>query len=162
MDKSTIIFDTTYILPLFGFTIDLPQDSIIGIKSLWINGLIGFNLIIPSISLIEIMYKFNAIYRNGQQSSIFDYYNNSLPTLLKLPNVKIFYSETSIIVSEMVSKIRIMGHNDIMDCYIAATAYANDGIYLTEETTIQKVLKKIPEYNVDRIMNWKSFSNDFL
>ena len=63
MNIKPLILDTTYILPLFGIKIiDLSDYKKIS-KQLWSNGLKGYNLYLPSICLMEVMFKLNGEYR---------------------------------------------------------------------------------------------------
>lgn len=157
MQKQPIVFDTTYLLPLFGFHVNLSSDFENQLESIWAEGHPHFQIIIPSIGFIEVMYKFNSLYRSDPDAKIFNYIIESLPTILQSPHITIFHAETNLLATEMAIKIRTAGHNDLMDCYIAGTAFAVDGIYLTEEKTIKKVLKTIPDFNIDRIWNWSRF-----
>jgi predicted nucleic-acid-binding protein len=160
MQKQPIVFDTTYLLPIFGFHIDLSTKFENQIESIWAEGHPNFQIIIPSVGFIEVMYKFNSQYRSELEAKNFNYITESLPTILQSPHISIFPAETNLLATEMAIKIRTAGHSDVMDCYIAGTAFAVDGIYLTEEKTIQKVLKTIPEFNIDRIWNWSRFMQE--
>jgi hypothetical protein len=162
MDPLRFILDTTYILPIFGFQIDLAPEYIEEIKSLWKSEIENCKFIIPSVSLIEVMYKFNSIYKHNPDPNFFEYIPQSLPTLLRLPHITIFHCESNVLVNEMAIKIRIAGHPDIMDAYIAGSAYSLGGILLTEEKTIQKTLKLIPEFSNTQIWNWDKFRHDIL
>ena len=68
-----------------------------------------------------------------------DGYQMILPTLLNLP-IKIFNCELNPKASMIASVIRHYGHPDFMDCWIAATAAVLNGIFLSEDVELKKIL----------------------
>lgn len=160
MDSKRIILDTTYLLPVFGIEIDKSEEEINQIKKMWIHGLVGFDLYVSSISIIEIVYKLNSMFRNQNRNEILDRYPLVLGSILNNPNFHIFYSETDLLASEMAITIRKMGHNDLLDAWIAGSAYALDGIFLTEERVLLKILKQISEFKSDLIWDWTKLQKE--
>lgn len=160
MNSKRLIIDTTYLLPVFGIEIDKSDEEIVQIKNMWIHGLVGFDLYISSISIIEIVYKLNFIFRNQNTNEILDRYPLVLSAILNNPNLHIFYSETDLLASEMAMMIRKMGHTDLLDAWIAGSAYALDGIFLTEERKLIHILKQISEFKSDLIWDWTKLQKE--
>jgi|SRR5271157_1672544 len=152
-----IILDSTYVLPLFGVIVDLSGQSLQEIKELWQVKYSNYDFFLPSVCLIEVVYKLNAEFRPKKDASILDRMPLVLPTLLDHPFVKFFHPHTNLVATEMAMKIRESGHPDLMDCWIAGSAFALEGILLTEEVTLRKQLKTIPEFSAVPIWNWKKF-----
>ena len=57
----------------------------------------------------------------------------------------------------IASIIRHSGHPDFMDCWIAATAAVLNGILLSEDVELKKILKNIPETKNLSVSSWKEF-----
>jgi predicted nucleic acid-binding protein len=150
---NSIILDTTYVLPLFGIKINLSQNFQEEIKLLWKNGIKEYNIFLPSICLIETIFKLLNEYRKQNDFAILDRYQLILPTVLNSP-VNIFNPELNLKASLIASIIRHSGHLDFMDCLISGAAVALDGILLTEDKELEKVLKTIPETKAVIIWSW--------
>jgi len=139
-----IVLDTTYVLPLFGIKIEISpkfQDEII---LLWKKGIKDYDVFLPSTCLIETFFKLLHEYRAKKDFSILERYQLILPTVLNSP-IKIFNSELNPKASLFASIIRHSGHLDFMDCWIAGAAAALQGILLTEDKMLEKVLRGTPE-----------------
>ncbi|MHA2297461.1 MAG: hypothetical protein ACXADA_15640 [Candidatus Hodarchaeales archaeon] len=54
-------------------------------------------------------------------------------------------------------KIRQVGHQDILDCWIAATAPVKRGMLLTEDIELKKAINNVPEMKDTTVTNWKNF-----
>lgn len=152
----SIVLDTTYVLPLFGIKIEISPNFQDEIKLLWKNGIRGYDLYLPSTCLIETMFKLLREYRMKKDFNILDRYQLILPTVLNSP-IKIFNSELHLKASLIASIIRHSGHLDFMDCWIAGTAAALQGILLTEDKELEKALQSIPETKPVKIWSWKTF-----
>ncbi len=150
---NSIILDTTYVLPLFGIKIDLSQNFQEEIKLLWKNGIKEYNIFLPSICLIETIFKLLNEYRKQNDFAILERYQLILPTVLNSP-VNIFTPELNPKASLIASIIRHSGHLDFMDCWISGAAVALDGIFLTEDKELEKVLRTIPETKAVIIWSW--------
>lgn len=144
--KSTkpLILDTTFILPLFGIKIKMDDEFESDLKRVWKNEIEGFLVYLPSICLIETMFKLLNVYKKTNDFNVLDRYQKILPTLLNFP-INIFNCELNPKASMIASIIRHSGHPDFMDCWIAATAAALNGIFLSEDIELKNILKKIPE-----------------
>lgn len=152
---NSIILDTTYVLPLFGIKMDLSQDFQEKIKILWKNGLKGYEIYLPSTCLIETIFKLLNEYKKKEDFSILERYQLILPTVLNSP-IKIFNPELNPKASLIASIIRHSGHLGFMDCWIAGTAAALNGILLTEDYELEKVLNGIPETKSVIIWSWNT------
>ena len=153
----SIVFDTTYILPLFGIKIlKLPKFTE-GSKKIWTEGLNTFNVILPSVCLIEAMYKILNDYKTKNDPQILNRYVTAIPTISTSQNVRLFDPTVSQIASQVAINIRVSGHIDIMDCWIAASAVALDGILLTEDQELVKILPSINDTKNLKIWSWKKF-----
>jgi predicted nucleic acid-binding protein len=159
MPNQRLILDTTYVLPLFKIQIDLSKDILIQIREMWKNGIENFDLILPTTCLIEAAFKLNSLYRQNQDSNALNQLSRYLPTILNNQWIKLFHPETNITASEMAMKIRIAGHTDLMDCWIAGSAYALNGIWITEDRKILPILKNVLDYNINRVWNWEQLQS---
>jgi len=155
MSIKPIVIDTTYILPLFGIKIvELTSFKKI-FKELWSNGLKGFSLYLPSICLMEVMFKLTREYRESNDVNILNRYAIALPSILSSKSIQLFDPLLNPEASRIAINIRHAGHTDLMDCLIAASAAALKGIFLTEDNELIKVLKSIPENKDFSIWTWK-------
>jgi predicted nucleic acid-binding protein len=154
---SSIILDTTYVLPLFGIKIEISQKFQNEIKLLWKNGIKGYNVFLPTTCLIETNFKLLNEYRTKKDFSILERYQMILPTVLNSP-IKIFNSELNLKASLFAAIIRHSGHLDFMDCWIAGAAVALQGILLTEDKTLEEVLHDIPETKSVITWSWANLA----
>jgi len=155
MSIKPIVIDTTYILPLFGIKIvELTNFKKI-FKELWSNGLKGFSLYLPSICLMETMFKLTREYRKSNDVNILNRYAIALPSILSSKSIQLFDPLLNPEASRIAINIRHAGHTDLMDCLIAASAAALKGIFLTEDNELIQVLKSIPENKDFSIWTWK-------
>lgn len=137
-----IILDTTYVLPLFGFEVNgdhLTKDMIL---QLWNEGIIDYEIYLPSICLLEVVYRINAELRKEFSDEIADRYKMVIPTILNSSKITIFASLNDFKVAEFVFKLRKLGHPDLSDCLIASTAYSLNGILISEDQTLKKIIEK--------------------
>ncbi len=141
---NSIILDTTYVLPLFGIKIEISQKFQDKIKLLWKIGIKGYDVFLPTTCLIETTFKLFSVYRIKKDFSILERYHLILPTVLNSP-INIFNSELNPKASLFAAIIRHSSHLDFLDCWIAGTAVALQGILLTEDKALEKVLHGIPE-----------------
>ena len=155
-NTKALILDTTFILPLFGIKINMDDDFESDLKQVWKNEIKGYEVYLPSICLIETVYKLLNVYKKKNDFSILDRYQKILPTLLNLP-INIFNCKLNPKVSMIASIIRHSGHLDFMDCWIAATAVALNGVFLSEDIELKNILKKIPETKDLVVSSWDDF-----
>ena len=162
MQIQRLIFDTTYILPLFGIKItDLSRINE-GLKIIWEKGIKDFELYIPTICLIEVLYKLMSEYRNTNNYEILKRYPVAIPTIMTSQNVNFFDPHLNSTASQIALLIRHSGHIDIMDCLIAASAAALNGILLTEDNDLKNRLQNIPETKVVPTWSWNELVNKII
>jgi len=153
-NNKSIVLDTTYVLPLFGIEIKLIPEFIEKLDQIWSKGLKNYKIYLPSICLIEVMYKLLSEYRKKPDLKIINRYQLILPTVLNSP-IKIFNTELSQKGSLIAIKIRHAGHNDVLDCWIAASAAALNAILLTEDKDLKNILKTVPDTKNLQVWTWK-------
>lgn len=81
MEKQPIILDTTFVLPLFGIMVDISPTFLTELKSTWNNGIAGYQFYLPSVCLIEVLYKLDREYRKKNTPEILERYSMILPTI---------------------------------------------------------------------------------
>jgi len=101
-------------------------DRTVHLKKVWKNEIKRFELVLPSIYLIETMFKLLNEYKKTNDFSILDRYQKILLTVLNFP-ISIFNCELHPKAIMIASLIRHSGHHDYLDCWIAAIAVALDG-----------------------------------
>lgn len=162
MNIKPLILDTTYILPLFGIKIlELTNFKKIS-KEIWSNGLKGYSLYLPSICLIETMFKLTGEYRKSNDINILNRYAIAIPSIISSKSIRIFNPLLNSKANRIAINIRHAGHTDLMDCLIAASATALKGIFLSEDIELTKIMKLIPETKDVPIWSWKDLiKNEF-
>ncbi len=157
-----LIIDTTYILPLFGIKIIELTNFKKFSKVLWSNGLKGFNLFLPSTCLMEVLFKLNGEYRKNKDVDVLNRYAIAIPSILSSSAIQIFNPLLNPEAIRIAVNIKHAGHTDFMDCFIAASAAALKGIFLTEDIELKKILKIIPETKNVYIWSWSDLiKNEF-
>lgn len=154
MQIQRLILDTTYILPLFGIKIKDLAGINEGIKLIWKNGIKDFEVYLPTICLIEVLYKLINEYKKTNDFKILKRYPVATPTVMTSQIVSLFDPHLNSIASQIAIIIRHNGHLDIMDCLIAASAAALNGILLTEDKNLKNILQNIPETKLLPIWSW--------
>ncbi len=160
MPLPKLILDTTFALPLFGIGVDLPSQSEKEIQEMWRIGIPNYELYLPSVCILEVGYKLNAEFRQKKNPEILNRMVLALPTLLTHPLIKIFHPHTNLAATDMAMRIRNQGHSVLMDCWIAASAYALDGVFLTEEGALIDILKTIPEFTTVAVWSWNKLQSE--
>ena len=159
--SKSLIIDTTFILPLFGIKIHISKGFQEEIKKIWNNSIKGYDVYLPSICLIETVFKLLGEYKKTNDYSILDRYQKILPTILNLP-INLFNCELNPKASMIASIIRHNGHVDFMDCWIAGCAVALDGILISNDNELKTNLKKIPETKKLIIWSWEEFRKNMI
>lgn len=154
-NPKSIILDTTYVLPLFGIKIQLSKSFQDELKLLWQTGLKGYKVYLPSMCLIEVMFKLLSEYRVQEDFSILERYHLILPTVLNSP-INVFTSELNPKASLTASIIRSSGYLDFIDCWIAGTAVSLRGILITEDKELNQILNEIPETKSTLVWSWNT------
>lgn len=155
MSIKSLVLDTTYILPLFGIKIkDLSNFKQIS-KQLWSKGLKGYKIYLPTTCLMEAFYKLNGQYRKSNDVKILNRYSVGLPTILSSKVIELFNPLLNPEANRFAISIRHAGHTDLLDCLIASSAAALDGIFLSEDIELSKIMKNIPETKEIPLWSWK-------
>ena len=162
MDSNRIIIDTTYVLPLFGIKIKNLRKLNEGIKLIFGKKKQNFEVYLPSICLIEVLYKLFREYRKNRDYSILRRYPIVIPTISSSTNMKISNPYLDSTASLFAIKVKHAGHTDIFDCLIAGTSLSHNGILLTEDNTLTNQLKAMPEFKLLTIWSWKDFIKTYL
>ena len=160
--RDSIVLDTTYILPLFGIKIMELRKFKEGSKKIWTKGLNKFKIILPSVCLIEVMYKLLSDFKRTNDSKILNRYSTAIPSISTSQNVKIYDPTLNHMASQIAINIRLSGHSDIMDCWIAASAVILDAILLTEDKELKKILPSITDTKDIGIWSWEKFIENIL
>lgn len=84
------------------------------------------------------------------------------PTVMTSQIVNLFDPHLNSIASQIAIIIRHNGHLDIMDCLIAASAAALNGILLTEDKDLKNKLQNIPETQLLPIWSWNDIVNNLI
>ena len=124
------------------------------LEILWDQGIPGFDLILPTTSLLEIMFKLNREYRKQQDGTILDRYMTGLPAVKESQIVQLFDPLTSPMCAAIATKIRLAGHEDLFDCLIASCAIAKNGVFMTEDDDLVKVLVENNIIRKDACIKW--------
>lgn len=151
--------DTTYVLPLFGIDIILTPNFKDELKSLWKNGIPNYRLYLPAVCLIETMYKLDREYRKSKNNIILKRYSEIIPTVTTSKIIEIVHSHLDPMISKIAIALRIANLTDLTDCWIGATAAAFKGILLTEDHTLNNILKMIPETKNIVCWSWADLQN---
>ena len=150
-----LIFDTTYILPLFGIKINELKDFNNVSKTLWSKGLKGHKIYLPTTCLLEVLYKLNGEYRKSNDIIVLNRYSIALPSILSSKVVELFNPLLNPEANRLAIGIKHAGHSDLLDCLIAATAVALKGIFVSEDLELRDIMKKNPETKDTPIWTWQ-------
>ncbi|MHA1721995.1 MAG: hypothetical protein ACTSXW_02860 [Candidatus Baldrarchaeia archaeon] len=138
-----ILLDTTYILPLLGVEIEIPnlREKIISLAK-------NFKPMLNSLSILEAKWK--TLKFAKKEPSILESFSEGLLFLTRGEVFEIipFYTYEADLIATTLYKY----HKDYIDCSILASAYINADIFITEEKNkMQKLLEQIPpNYNTYR------------
>jgi len=160
--RRPLVLDTTYVLPLFGIDVkelsSSDRDSE-EFETVWNHGIPGFDLILPTTSLMEVVFKMNGEYRKQQDGTILERYGIGIPTIKESRIVQLFEPLTSPACATIASKVRFAGHEDVLDCLIASCAIAKKGVFLTEDDDLVKVLVENQFLNKDACVKWAKIAS---
>ncbi len=153
--KKEILIDTSYLLPIFGINVKLDDISREDIKIFWSDDLPNYNFNISDISLLEVLYTLNSDYRKFSDDKILHRYSKILPTILNNPNLTIVHSNIDPMIIDYANIVRLNKHTDYLDCLISATALRLEAVFITEDTTLKKLLRKIKDFENLKIVKLK-------
>ena len=112
---NTFVFDTTYVLPLFGIEIKLHDSFTDEIKDLWSKRIDKIKLILPTTCLLESLYKLNREYRIQNDFEILKRYSLVLPSITKHSFFTVWDPLQDHGASSYALRLRNIGHQDILD-----------------------------------------------
>ena len=138
-----VVLDTTYLLPVVGIEVNLPEDLLGKLFSS------NHSFIINELSLFELFGKASRFF---SKEAAKDRFNTGMKSILssKIDIKPVFTLETLSLVLEINEKIK-----DLPDCPIIATALAYSDIMLTEASDIPKAVDF-------EILDLKTFVNKYL
>jgi predicted nucleic-acid-binding protein len=156
-----VVLDTTYVLPLFGIDIIIGESFKQNITKLWDTGVKRFDFYLPSVCLIETLYKLTAVYRKMKEKSVIKRYSVALPTVITNKHVNIINPYLQPEIVELALKISLANHKDLFDCLIGATALIKADILITEDKELnKKIHEEFTQYPI-QIMDWKEFTKEW-
>ncbi|MHA1727209.1 MAG: hypothetical protein ACTSWY_00575 [Promethearchaeota archaeon] len=162
MKTNRIILDTTYILPLFGIKIKNLSKLNEGINLMLGKEKHNFDVFLPFICLIEVLYKLIYEYKKNKDNDILKRYPLTIPTLTASKNFTMFNPYLNTTAAQFAINLRHSGHSDIFDCLIAGIALCVNGILLTEDIVLKNKLKDNPETKFLSIWSWKDFKSIYI
>ncbi|MEX2681653.1 MAG: PIN domain-containing protein [Candidatus Sigynarchaeota archaeon] len=157
--RRLLVLDTTYALPLFGIDVEELASSKSGenpLECLWSRGMPGFDLVLPTTCLLEILFKLNREYKKQQDASILARYEMGFPTIKESKVVRLLDPLMSPACMAIATKIRLAGHDDLLDCLIASCAISKKGAFLTEDGDFVKLLVENQFISKDACIKWTS------
>ncbi|WAM22565.1 MAG: hypothetical protein OI715_00290 (plasmid) [Candidatus Methanoperedens sp.] len=139
-----VLLDTTYLLPVVGIDINLPEDLLENLFSS------THSFIINELSLFELFGKASRFFSKKEEAK--ERFYTGMESILssKIDIKPIFTLDTLSMVLEVNEKIK-----DLPDCPITATALAYSDIMLTEAADIPKAVDF-------EILNLETFANKYL
>lgn len=139
-----VLLDTTYLLPVVGIDVNLPEDLLENLFSS------KHSFIINELSLFELFGKASRFFSKKEEAK--ERFYTGMESILssKIDIKPIFTLDTLSMVLEVNEKI-----NDLPDCPITATALAYSDIMLTEAADIPKVVDF-------EILNLETFVHKYL
>jgi predicted nucleic acid-binding protein len=139
-----VFLDTTYLLPVVGIEVNLPEDLL---EKLFSS---NHSFIINELSLFELLGKASRFFSIKKEAK--DRFNTGMKSILssKIDIKPIFTLDTLSMVLDINEKIK-----DLPDCPITATALTYSDVMLTEAADIPKAVDF-------EILNLKIFANKYL
>lgn len=130
-----IIVDTSYLLPLFGIRVEGIDENILFELSSQ-----GISLFYPKLLIVELIAKIGREAAKRGLSKLPEETIEALNALLLEVDVNLI--EPSIKHLETAIKLRILGHKDMFDNILYATAFHEKKYLLMEDPTYLKFLRK--------------------
>ena len=145
-----VVFDTTYFLPAFGIQIDLatPQTILDVIKQFVGK---GNSIIVSDVTPLEAFLKAFSVAEKRRDEVGKNRAREGFLSLVNDPSIAVV-SHQQRVVFEHAFKIRLK-HRDPFDCFVFATALAENALLISEDESSLKYLRN------DRIMKWAQFKN---
>lgn len=161
-DITNIVFDTTYILPIYGISVDqikaLDQDL-----SRLLNGKYpALNLFLPSICTLEAMQQVIKEYKHQNDPKILERYSYATDALTTNQFLSILHPLTTLKMNFISMKLLSSGHKDIYDCLIAGAALYFDSVLISEDNPLKKKIQSLKEHEDHIILTWNQFKKTYL
>lgn len=148
-----IILDSTYLLPLIGIDIGIPDEEL---RSLFTS---DHEIFINEISIFEIFGK--GLREVIKKNLPYDRLLTGLASLKEDDRIKFINIRYSLAFSNLIRLIYQSGLHDLPDCLILSTAMKYD-IFITEAKDIPKISTLFKEFQDVEILNWNRFKLKFL
>jgi hypothetical protein len=148
-----IILDSTYLLPLIGIDVGIPDDEL---KSLFSS---DHEISINEISIFEIFGK--GLREVIKKTLPYDRFLRGLASLKEDNRIKMISIKDTLAFSNLIGLIFQSGLRDIPDCIILSTAMKYD-IFITEAKDIPEISDLFKEFQNIEILNWTQFKLKFL
>ncbi len=143
-----VFLDTTYLLPVVGIDVNLPNDLLEKLFSKLFSS--DHSFVINQLSLFELFGKASRYFSIDEKAK--DRFNTGMKSILssQIDIEPVFTLDTLSMVLEINEKIK-----DLPDCPITATALIYSDVMLTETADIPKAV----EFEV---LNLKTFADKYL
>ncbi|TFG21260.1 MAG: type II toxin-antitoxin system VapC family toxin [Promethearchaeota archaeon] len=152
-----IVLDTTYILPLYGIEVDGLKDLEKNLISLLNGNNSKISLYIPSVTMLEALYKLIREFKLQDDKNILNRYPMATRSIVENPVLVIVNPLLHPEISNIALNIRSEGHTDLFDCLIAGTAIFHKAILVTQDNELERIIRNIPQYYNQQILDWKKF-----
>ncbi|MFQ6126373.1 MAG: hypothetical protein ACE5R6_17445 [Candidatus Heimdallarchaeota archaeon] len=156
MEAPTFILDTTYILPFFGIDIDVPglkrdMETLLTKKKRKIR------FVVSSCSMIEAKWIVLSEYRKTRNPEVLDRYMEASLSLIWGKQVQLHHSFLDESTNSIADRLWILGHQDLMDCWIAGSAAALNGTLITEDDVLKAIMRECSETREIKTFTWDEF-----
>ncbi len=147
------VFDTTYFLPAFGVQIDVgTPESILDVIKRFLGK--GNSIIVSDVTPLEAFLKAFSIAEKRKDEDGKKRAREGFLSMVNDPSIEIA-SHQQRLVFENAFKIRL-NHRDPFDCFVFATALAENALLVSEDESSLKYLKN------DRVMKWAQFKKKII
>ena len=160
--ETSVVFDTTYILPLYGIRVESVKNINKDIIRLFEEETPNIEIFFPSTCLLEAMY--NVIKENKvkKDPSFIQRYIKATQFIVRNPKITIIDPLISSEINSIALKLSFTGHQDTLDCLIAGCALSFDSILVTEDTPLKKKIAELPSFEDQITLTWNQFRKKFL
>jgi len=156
-----ILFDTTFLLPLFGIEITISPTFREELRNVWKEGVEGADISISNISLLETLYLLNREFRVKRTTSGLDRYKMVIPTITNAQHIRIIDSIPHPSIISKANEIRFAGHPDYLDCLILGTSALGMDIIVSRDTARLEILEEHALFPKIEMLKWPEFISRF-
>ena len=162
MNEKALILDTTYILPLY--RIEVKKKTLNKLKDQFQELLqrTSFDnpILISSYSILEAKWKVLHEYKKGANNEILENAVKAQTALVHDRRIKIINWIDDVEIDTEAINLWVAGHNDLADCYIAATAKQKEAVLITEDKDLRTFLTETCGWKKEYILSWKTLQNE--